>query len=117
MKYNTPVLKSDVRLKLSCSAKSRLSNKINHPMYGRNHTEESISKIKQNLPNRFGEFNSNNKYLYIVALDGNTICETYSIREFCSDNNLKYTSINMKFHRTKCDVISFKGFVISRYIK
>lgn len=43
----------EVRLKLSIAAKNRLKNKENHPMYGRNHSDES--KIMMSI-HRVGKY-------------------------------------------------------------
>ena len=116
MKTNSPSLKPEVKLKLSDSAKYRLSDKTNHPMYGKSHTDESISKMIQNLPNRCGENNINNKYVY-TATNGDINITTYNIREFCNDYNLRYESVNLKFHRLKSNNIEFKGWNITREFK
>lgn len=81
---NTP---EETRKKMSETAKARLSDPINHPLYGKKFTEESRQKMsdshKGQLPSNVKTHN-----VTLQSPTGDLVGPIYNLHQFCRDNQL-----------------------------
>lgn len=82
------------KLKQSELKKRLFRNKTNHPMYGKNHSQESKDKMSSAVEgknhNRWGKFGSDNPAAkkYIITTPKGQILIIKGLHAFCKQNNL-----------------------------
>ena len=85
-------------------AKKRISEKVagkNNPRYGVKLSQETRTKISQNIHPKFGKNNPNSKTWKIISPENEEYVIIGGLKEFCKSQNISYATMSaaIKYHR------------------
>lgn len=128
----------ETREKMSNSAKKRLENKENHPMWNKHHLEETKNKISETnkiscagelngfynkhhtkeTKNNIGAKNSlNNRKRYIIIHPNEKIEEVYGLRAFARKYNIAHNYLSYCAKGYRKEYKGYKCFYYDEYYK